>query len=145
MKKNKSNHMLTSQTKAAIIICVMLSLTGCFYLESNLIKKTPTTEVDLSFLKDGTYFGDFNSGSFTYEVEVVLENRKIIQILIISNRKTKYAKKAEGVIKTIIEKQTPHVDAITGATVTSKALMKAVENALLSGEIKLKDLNKSRS
>jgi uncharacterized protein with FMN-binding domain len=48
------------------------------------------------------------------------------------NRKTKYSKRAEGVIPRIIERQTPNVDAVSGATTTSKALMKAVENSLLS-------------
>ena len=61
----------------------------------------------------------------------VADNR-IAQIKVRKNRDTKHAKKAEGVIERVLEAQTPNVDASTGATTTSKALLKAIENGLLS-------------
>jgi len=41
-----------------------------------------------------------------------------------------YAKKAAAVIPRVIERQMPNVDAVTGATATSKAILKAVERSL---------------
>ena len=55
---------------------------------------------------------------------------ELVTIEILQNRDTKHAKLSEGVIYEMIKKQTPNVDAISGATTTSKALMKAVENSL---------------
>ena len=45
----------------------------------------------------------------------------------------KYAKKALEVVPLMMKKQSPKVDVVTGATVTSKALMKCVEKALNKG------------
>lgn len=67
-----------------------------------------------------------------YKVKTIVEAHRIVDIKIIQNRDTKHAKSAEGVIPEIIKEQTPNVDAISGATTTSKALMKAVEKSLES-------------
>ena len=53
-----------------------------------------------------------------------------MDIVILQNRGTRHAKQAAAVVAGIIQNQTPNVDAISGATTTSKAIMKAVENAL---------------
>lgn len=98
------------------------------------IREMSIRDVDLLQINDGTYTGNFTYGKgkgFTYAVETQVKNHKIIGINILSNRDSKHAKKAEGVIDRIIRQQTPNVDAVSGATTTSKALMKAVENALL--------------
>lgn len=47
---------------------------------------------------------------------------------------TRYTRSAKKIIDTIIAKQTPKVDVITGATLTSRQYMKAVENSLLKPE-----------
>lgn len=85
---------------------------------------------DLSKLHDGTYHGESVFGGFTYKVDIIVVNHSITDIKIISNRKVSYARFAEGVMPRILKAQNANVDAITGATTTSKALMKAVENAL---------------
>lgn len=53
----------------------------------------------------------------------------------LQNRKSHYARFAEGVFPRIMKKQKANVDTITAATTTSKCLMKAVENALSSGAV----------
>ncbi len=47
--------------------------------------------------------------------------------------------KAEVIVLDIVNKQTPNVDEISGATTTSKALCKAVENVLTLSGILTKD------
>jgi uncharacterized protein with FMN-binding domain len=66
-----------------------------------------------------------------------VKSRRIETITVIKNRETHYARKAEGVITRVLEAQSPDVDAVTGATTTSKALLKAIENSL-------KDATKAR-
>jgi len=86
--------------------------------------------VDLSRVPDGTYEGSYAYGSFSYVVSVKVNNGRIEDIDIISNRGTKHALLAEGVISRVLSEQKTNVDAIAGATTTSKALLKAIENAL---------------
>ncbi|MBS4016540.1 MAG: FMN-binding protein [Candidatus Latescibacteria bacterium] len=125
----------------AIIIAVFITALVVFYFtlmrpafkEINAIQDMEIGEVDLSLVADGAYQGDFAYGKFTCEVEVFVKDHKIEGITAIQNRDTKYAKMSEGVLVKIVEKQSPNVDAITGATTTSKAFMKAVENALNKG------------
>lgn len=98
--------------------------------EVKQIRQLKINDINLTKVQDGTYQGDFTYGEFTYQVAVTITNHRIENIKILKNRQTTHAQKAEGVIERIIQKQSPNVDAITGATTTSKALMKAVENAL---------------
>lgn len=86
--------------------------------------------VDLSRVADGTYEGSFAYGSFSYVVSVLVENGRIEDIDILTNRKTKHALEAEGVVSRVLSEQKTDVDAVAGATTTSKALLKAIENAL---------------
>lgn len=87
-------------------------------------------DTDLSSLDDGTYLGQSAFGGFTYEAAVTVSDRRITGIDILANRESHYARLAEGVIPRIVTAQNANVDAITGATTTSKCLMKAVENAV---------------
>lgn len=93
-------------------------------------RNMPVHDQEISKIKDGIYPGEMELGGFLYKVEVFIQHQKINDIKLIQNRKNAYARFAEGVIPRIIKKQTANVNAITGATTTSKALMKAVENAL---------------
>ena len=55
----------------------------------------------------------------------------IAAIDVVKNKKNNsWASQAEGVIERIIEKQTPDVDAVAGATVTSEGIQMAVKDAL---------------
>ncbi|MBS4032618.1 MAG: FMN-binding protein [Clostridiales bacterium] len=87
-------------------------------------------DVDLEQIPDGTYQGSFNYASFTYLVEVKITDHKFENIKVLQNRESKHAKEAEGVITRVQRNQTLQVDTISGATTTSKALLKAIENAL---------------
>lgn len=94
------------------------------------IRNMEIRDSDLSSLADGAYLGRAKFGNFTYEAEVTVKDHRITDLEFTRNRKSSYARFAEGIIPKVIENQNANVDAITGATTTSKALMKAVENAL---------------
>ena len=81
----------------------------------------------------GTYDGDFTYGGFAYQVSVSVASHQIRDIAVVKNRTTSHAKKAEEALKRVAEQQRNDVDAVSGATTTSKALLKAVENALNKG------------
>lgn len=111
---------------------VALLFMGCASKEMRIVRHMEIQNVDTNNIQDGEYVGSFSYSGFEYKVKTIVKNHRIIDIIILQNRDTKHAKSAEGVIPEIIKKQTPNVDAISGATTTSKALMKAVEESLES-------------
>ncbi len=96
-----------------------------------MVRRMKIQDVDMSSVLDGAHAGTYTYNGFEYRVQTVVRDHTITDIVILNNRTTKHAKKAEEVVAEIIKEQTPNVDAVSGATTTSKALMKAVENALL--------------
>ncbi len=113
-----------------IPLCLILFLFACDTEEARRVREMPIADVDLSALPDSVYHGEFVYANFTYAVRTTVRNHRIEKIDILQNRDSRYARKAAGIIPRIVERQTPNVDAVSGATTTSKALMKAVENSL---------------
>ena len=116
--------------KSLLVLTTLIALFGCNTAEVKAVRAMPINHVDLAQVKDRTYPGTFTYGGFTYEVMVTVVNHGIKNITITKNRNTSHAQKAEGVMSRIMEQQKNDVDVVSGATTTSKALLKAVENAL---------------
>jgi uncharacterized protein with FMN-binding domain len=112
-----------------VAIGIFSSVMGRGCAEAKRVRALPIAEINLSNISDGTYRGEYSYGGFTYEVEVVVKNHKIEDIKMLKNRKTYHAQKAEGVISKVLQAQSLNVDAVTGATTTSKTILKAIENA----------------
>jgi uncharacterized protein with FMN-binding domain len=88
------------------------------------------TDIDFSKIPDGIYSGSYNKGRFGYRVEVDVRDGRILNINVINKPKVSLVDIPEKIINRVIEKQSLNIDTITGATVTSKAILKAIENAL---------------
>lgn len=126
--------------KKKIVILVSLILAGLLTAlifmviipehKNEAVRNMKINNVDLTKLDDGIYKGEYSYGHYTYKVEVHLKDHKLIDISVKDGRKSKRAKMAEGVTDKIISQQRIDVDAVSGATTTSKAILKAVENAL---------------
>jgi uncharacterized protein with FMN-binding domain len=84
---------------------------------------------DLSIVADGNYRGNSRVGPVRVSLDVTVKNRAISSIEIIKHFNGR-GKKAEALIPRIIEAQSLEVDVVSGATGSSKAILKAVENAL---------------
>jgi uncharacterized protein with FMN-binding domain len=113
-------------------LLVIVFLGGFFFLSLGLNKgKTlVVNDVDLSLLKDGTYTGKYNEGRWSNEVNATVKNHKIIKIEVIKDVLFPRTDVTEELVKRIIESQSIGVDAISGATVTCKAYLKSIEDAL---------------
>ena len=80
---------------------------------------------------DGVYEGTYSSWPNKASVSVSIKNGAIADVRIISHRASWIGKKAEPVIpKRIVEKQSTNVDAVSGATNSSRVIMNAAQNAL---------------
>jgi uncharacterized protein with FMN-binding domain len=99
------------------------------YLQLSYYRNLPIYEVRLDSLSDGYYLGKYDY-YFEYEVGVSIENQAIRDVKILNNRNNHYARLAEGIKYKIIREQKIDINAISGATTTSKIFLKAIELAL---------------
>ncbi|MDR2134121.1 MAG: FMN-binding protein [Treponema sp.] len=84
---------------------------------------------ELGAVADGTYRGNSRVGPVRVSLDVTVRNQAISSIQIIEHFNSR-GKKAETIVPAIIEAQSLEVDVVSGATGSSKAILKAVENAL---------------
>ncbi len=75
------------------------------------------------------YTGEYILMPVKVSAQVEVKNHKIENIIILEHENG-LGKKAEVITESIISKQNLDVDIITGATVSSKVIIKAVDNAL---------------
>ena len=108
--------------KLIIVFLAALLIASCSMVLLGFSAQMP----DLSIKEDGMYQGN----SFNVWLDVTIENHRITKIDITEHYHSPVGKNAEKIIKKIIQKQSLDVDTVTGATMSSQAILKAVENAL---------------
>ncbi|NBG88210.1 FMN-binding protein [Isachenkonia alkalipeptolytica] len=86
-------------------------------------------EVNLQNLEDGIYPGEYDGVRWKNEVEVEVLDGKIQSIRLVDGFEMKKVKKE--IYEKVIEHQSLEVEVVSGATVSSKAYLKAIENALI--------------
>lgn len=130
--------------RAFIIIAVIITAAICMTLiatkiiERNLnqLSEMKISDVDLSSIADGTYHGSYEVFPVAAEVAVTVENHKITGIELIRHRNGRGAA-AESIPDSVVKADSLKVDAVTGATYSSKVILKAIENALINADQKL--------
>jgi len=87
---------------------------------------------DMSSKPDGEYRGfyDLSGTPVKVTLDVTVQDENIAAIKIVKHSCSPIGKKAEKITERIIEQQSLGVDAVSGATGSSVAILKAVENAL---------------
>lgn len=111
---------------------VLLSAGGMFYLSRGLESGSglAVNAVKLSSLDDGKYKGQYNAGRWSNIVDVTVKDHKIIKIDVVKDVLFKRPEVTKDLIERVISRQNTDVDVVSGATVTSKAYLKSIENAL---------------
>ncbi len=99
------------------------------YMQILYYRNLSVEQINLSEMPDGSYTGEADYG-FKYVVQVVVENNRLVGIEIKKNRDSFYAHLAEGIVQKMLREQRININAVTGATTTSKALIKTVETAV---------------
>lgn len=113
----------------ALVVCIKL---GAGILTKRTLKKVRVNELDISKVADGKYIGFAQIKPVSAKVQVSVEKGKISAIQI-KDHMTGLGKNGEKIVNRIIDKQSLEVDAISGATQSSITILKAVEDALVSG------------
>lgn len=81
--------------------------------------------------KDGNYYGSGTGFNGEVQVQVVIADGKITDINVVShNDDSSFMSQAQGLIPNIISTQSTNVDAVSGATYSSRGIINAVRAAL---------------
>lgn len=86
--------------------------------------------IDFKDIPNGVYSGSYKVFPVKVEVMVTVNNHKISDIELVKHNHGQGAD-AEVIIDRVLETQTLGLDVITGATYSSKIILKAIENALI--------------
>lgn len=87
------------------------------------------TTPSLDKVSDGTYQGSYEAGLTSAKVEVVMANGRIADLQLLEHDHGR-GEAAEAIIDTVVEEQSLEVDAVSGATISSKVILKSIERAL---------------
>ena len=125
MKKRKSKALKIIGIIVAVFILILAG--GLFAVTRGLdeMQELVINEINPGELPDGVYTGEFDRYRWSNKVEVTVVDGKIVNIQPDSGQALELE-----LSERIIARQSLQVDIDTGATVSSKAFLKAVEKAL---------------
>jgi uncharacterized protein with FMN-binding domain len=127
---------------ALIVVAVLGSAGGVGWSrlmkEHREAKSLPLNAVDFSKLSDGVYHGAYEGGMYKWranECQVTVSSGQVADIQLVGStdpggKNTQH----EALYDRVIQAQSLQVDTISGATLTSKAYLQAVENALVQAQ-----------
>ena len=119
------------------IFTISQFITSCCHIctvraTKDIFKGTTIDKIDLSKVKDGIYTGFCDMILVNAMIHVTVKNKKITELILLEHRYNKDYSGA-GVIENILQKQSLEVDCVSGATISSRAILKATERALKIG------------
>ena len=124
-------HRITALLAVILLVC---HVGGCIYSLTSYQKAVSNivvSNIDVSQISDGIYMGDYDVEYIYAKVEVTVKQGKITDINILEHR-NEHGGPAEKITNDIVKEQKITVDAVSGATNSSKVIKKAVENALIN-------------
>lgn len=117
-----------------ILAVIVIAAVGMMmYLQTNLnnLVNVEIGQIDLESIEDGEYIGEYSSPPVNAKVQVELKDGKITDIVILDHGHGQ-GKPAEVIVEDVIAQQKIDVDSISGATYSSRVILKAIEDALKS-------------
>ena len=128
---------------ALLIVVVILAAGGgigwsLLSKEHHEAASLPLNAVDFHRLSDGAYHGAYAGGMYRWranECDVTVTNGKVTGIQLVGKEDRNAEKNYTNVLyERVIEAQSLQVDTISGATLTSKAYLQCIENALIPAQ-----------
>lgn len=114
-----------------VVILFIIILFSINNIQKSLSKLDDLTieNINLSNVKDGTYNGSYEVFPVSAEVNVTIKNKKIVNVELLKHNNGK-GESAEILTEKVVENQSLEVDIVSGATYSSKVILKSIENAL---------------
>ena len=140
--KRKGKHKMIGWIIALVIIAG-LGIAGAsgwskLMKEHTEARSLPLNAVDFTNLEDGVYIGQYEGGMYKWranKVQVTVTDGKVSEITLLETIDLgKENAGAEILYSRVIDSQTLQVDCVSGATLTGKGYLQAVENALLQAQ-----------
>ncbi|MDI6871415.1 MAG: FMN-binding protein [Bacillota bacterium] len=118
---------------AAITFLAAAAAGGAGFLSTaKALKNLAIDQVDLSQVKDGEYEGFYDGGLVKARVRVKVSGHQITELTLLQHEHG-LGRKAESIVHAVVQAQSLAVDTVSGATGSSKVILKAVELALKQG------------
>lgn len=132
-RKGKRNILI-----AIITVIAVVGLAGGGALlftegERREAKNLPIKAINFQQLRNGTFIGDYAGGKYKWranKIQVTIEDHKLTAIKLLEHAKTQENAAKKELFDRVLTTQSLQVDAISGATLTSKGYLKAIELAL---------------
>ncbi|NBC30920.1 MAG: FMN-binding protein [Spirochaetes bacterium] len=119
------------RTRAAAILLAAVLLGGCAATDklAAVDQMTIATPDDLTSIEDGTYAGGYDGGFTVVDLTVTVSDGAMEEIELLRHDNGR-GEPAEAIIDDVLREQSLEVDTISGATISSKVILKSVERAL---------------
>lgn len=114
----------------AVLLVVMIGIVAWMTKGLSHGQNVVVDEIDLREIADGEYKGSYSADRWANTLIVHVRDHKIIEIEIEKNVLFYTQEVSDVVFGEVIAKQSLDIDIQAGATVTTKAYLKAIEDAL---------------
>lgn len=117
-----------------LLVFVILGYFAFQSIQANLdqLLTAEVQDIDVSTVEDGSYLGEYSQFPISVEVFVVISDGAFESITILKHD-TGQGTPAEAITASVIAEQSLMVDAIAGASYSSKCILLAILDALTSG------------
>ncbi len=116
--------------KLTLVLIGLLVLGSCSVTSKvEETKRLTITTPDYSRLSDGSYRGAYDGGMVVAELRVTLAGGEIKAVELLAHDHGRGGD-AEKIVDDIVAAQSLEIDVVSGATISSKAILKAAERAL---------------
>ena len=116
----------------SLLVIFLLGKIIMAYMIQN-VNDIPLYPVDFTTIEDQEKIGEYAIAPVYAKVSVTICDHSITQIILLEHDNG-LGSAAEAIVNDVIREQSLEVDAISGATVSSKCILKAIENAVIKGE-----------
>lgn len=126
MKKN------SKRIVVLVVTLVLVVVGGLFYLSSGLNDgmNIEVNRFNVSDMDDGTYRGTFDYKRWSNTVDVEVKDKRIVAITIVDDVTFVQEGVSDELFAAVINQQDIVEDLVSEATITSKAYLKAIEDAM---------------
>lgn len=108
----------------------LLSLVAIGLISSCAFSPIKGGPVPTDRLADGVYQGSARNGPVKAVVDVTVKDQRITDVALVSHQRWRGREAEDAIPGLIVEQQSTRVDAVTGATISSVAIMNAVQDAV---------------
>ncbi|MCX7745817.1 MAG: FMN-binding protein [Clostridia bacterium] len=124
--------------KMIVLVLCIIGVLGVYigikyYLTFKEYKRVTSSlaidNINFSAVKDGTYIGECDAKLVYAKVKVFVKGGKVEKIELLKHANGR-GENAEVIPGKVVESQSLNVDTVSGATNSSKIILKAIENAL---------------